>query len=92
MEVLRISPEWSLIDALLGCGLVQSRSEARRLSKQGAVRLDDIKLPEFFEPYIIDIYSRTDEGIYKERFMIEESKLIEVCKTLKEMNNGNLQH
>lgn len=88
VDVLKIQGEWSLIDALLNTGLVSSRAEARRLSKQGAIRLDDVKLPAFFEPFVVDIYVKDEGAIVRERYIIEENKLIEICKLIKEKNKG----
>ncbi len=40
LEEFAVQPEQTLVDVLVGCGLVKSRSEARRLVEQKGVRLD----------------------------------------------------
>jgi tyrosyl-tRNA synthetase len=43
----------SIIDLLLGAGLAQTSSEARRLVKQGGVRIDDQKVEDFLAEVMV---------------------------------------
>jgi len=46
MPAFKISEEKSIVDIISEAGLLQSKSEARRMIKQGAVKLDDEKISD----------------------------------------------
>jgi tyrosyl-tRNA synthetase len=48
MPVFQLHTEQTLLDVLANSGLVSSRGEARRMIKQNAVSLDDVKLTDPF--------------------------------------------
>jgi tyrosyl-tRNA synthetase len=84
MTLLKVSGGWSVIDAFLGLGFVSSKSEARRLLKQGAIAIDDVPIRGFFDPCIIHLFISTEDGLCRERWVIEKSKLYELCKIKEE--------